>query len=170
VNNTRRALAPEKEKTAVFEKILYPTDFSEVAAKAVDYLKQLKSAGAEEVVVLNVIHQRVIDTIGTINSVAYFHDGRYVENPDEAIDKLVAERKKRLEPIVADLEAVGFKVKMLVRMGSPRREILRVEKEENVSAIVIGSHGRSNIAEMLIGSVSEKVVRRSRVPVIVIKR
>jgi nucleotide-binding universal stress UspA family protein len=39
-----------------------------------------------------------------------------------------------------------------------------------VSAIVIGSHGRSNVAEMLIGSVSEKVIRRCRVPVLVIKR
>jgi len=47
---------------------------------------------------------------------------------------------------------------------------LRVEEEEKVSLIVIGSHGKTNIKEMLMGSVSEKVVRRAKNPVLVIKR
>jgi len=50
------------------------------------------------------------------------------------------------------------------------REILRVEEEEGVSIIVIGSHGKTNIKEMLLGSVSEKVIRKSKNPVLVIKR
>ena len=154
----------------MFEKILYPTDFSDVAGKSVDYLKQLIKAGAREIVILNVIHQRILDTIGTINSVAYFHDGRFIEDPEKAIQKIVDERKERMEPIVKELEAAGYRVKTLIRMGSPRKEILEVEKEEDVSAIVIGSHGRSNMAEMLLGSVSEKVVRRCKVPVLVVKR
>jgi len=45
-----------------------------------------------------------------------------------------------------------------------------VEKEEDVSAIVLGSHGKSNIKEMLLGSVSEHVIRHCKKPVIVIKR
>jgi len=162
-------MALQKE-AAVFDKILYPTDLSDVAGKAVDYLKRLKAAGAKEIVVLNVINQRIVDTISTINSVAYFHDGRYIEDPEKAIEKLIEERKSRMAPIVGELEEAGFRVKMMVRLGNPRREILQVEKEEEVSAIVIGSHGRSNVAEMLIGSVSEKVIRRSTVPVLVIKR
>jgi nucleotide-binding universal stress UspA family protein len=154
----------------VFDKILYPTDFSDVAAKALDYLKALRKAGAEEVVVLNVINQRVLDTIGTIHSVAYFQDGRYVEDPEKAVEKLAEDRERRLDPIVSELEGAGYRVKMLVRTGNPRKEILKAEKEECVSAIVLGSHGRSNVAEMLIGSVSEKVVRRSKTPVLVVKR
>ena len=45
----------------MFKKILYPTDFSEVAVKALEYIKQLKEAGSQEVVVLNVINQRILD-------------------------------------------------------------------------------------------------------------
>ena len=45
----------------MFKKILYPTDFSEVATKALDYIKQLKEAGSQEVVILHVINQRIID-------------------------------------------------------------------------------------------------------------
>jgi nucleotide-binding universal stress UspA family protein len=47
---------------------------------------------------------------------------------------------------------------------------LRVEKDEDVSAIVIGSFGVSNLQELFLGSVSEKVIRRCARPVFVIKR
>jgi nucleotide-binding universal stress UspA family protein len=48
--------------------------------------------------------------------------------------------------------------------------VLKVAEEENPSVIVVGSHGKSNLEEMLLGSVSEKVVRKSRHPVLVVKR
>jgi nucleotide-binding universal stress UspA family protein len=159
-----------KKENCVFEKILYPTDFSDVAAKALNYIKQLKDAGTKEVIVLNVIHQRIIDTLGTIRSTAYFQDARYMNDSEEAVKKLEADRRERLAPVVDELEAHGLLVKIRVEKGLPVKEILRAEKEEGVSAIVLGSHGRSNVAEMLIGSVSEKVIRRSQTPVLVIKR
>ena len=64
----------------------------------------------------------------------------------------------------------GLIVKVRIETGVPLKEILKVEEEEKVSAIVIGSHGKTNIKEMLLGSVSEKVIRRSKNPVLVIKR
>ncbi|MBW2675584.1 MAG: universal stress protein, partial [Deltaproteobacteria bacterium] len=51
----------------------------------------------------------------------------------------------------------------------PYMGVLDVEKKEKVSAIVIGSHGMSNIAEILLGSVSEKIVRRAKSPVLVVR-
>ena len=53
--------------------------------------------------------------------------------------------------------------------GMSVREILRVEEEEGISVTVIGSHGRSNLKEIFLGSVSEKVIRKSKNPVFVIK-
>jgi len=47
----------------MFEKILYPTDFSDASKKALDYIKQLKGAGTKEVVVLHVIDEREIEHI-----------------------------------------------------------------------------------------------------------
>lgn len=64
----------------------------------------------------------------------------------------------------------GFDVKVRIERRIPLREILRVEEEEGVSVIIIGSHGKTNIEEMLLGSVSEKVIRRSQKPVLVVKR
>ncbi len=50
------------------------------------------------------------------------------------------------------------------------KKILEVAEREDVSVIVLGSHGRSNFEEVLLGSVSEEVVRKARVPVLVVKR
>jgi len=44
------------------------------------------------------------------------------------------------------------------------------EEEKDVSVVVLGSHGKSNIKEMLLGSESEKVIRKSKKPVLVVKR
>jgi universal stress protein A len=154
----------------VFKTILYPTDFSDTAAKSLDYIKQLHKAGAKKIILLNVIHQRVLDTLETIQMAAYFQDARYHEDKNGAELKLEKERKDKIAPIAAELKAVGFEVKIRIEKGYPVREILRIEKEEAVSAIVLGSHGRNNFLRSRIGAVSEKVVRRAVAAVLLVKR
>ena len=61
-------------------------------------------------------------------------------------------------------------MKLRIERGIPLTELVRVEQGEGVSLIVIGSHGKSNVVEMLLGSVSEKVIRKSGTPVLVVKR
>jgi len=144
----------------VFEKILFPTDFSDVAARALEFVKQLKDSGAEEVVVLNVIEEK------------YFYLSEEYPTVDlEALDKnLKKDMMKKLAPVANALYEKGYKVKVITAKGIPASEILRVEREERVSIIVLGSHGVSNLKEMLLGSVSEAVIRKSCQPVLVVKR
>ena len=78
--------------------------------------------------------------------------------------------KVEMNSIEEDLLETGFNVKTRIEKGVPASEILRVGNEENVSAIIIGSHGMSNLQGMLMGSVSEKVIRKSENPVLVVKR
>lgn len=154
----------------MFKTILYPTDFSDTAGKSLDYLKQLRNAGAQKIILLNIIHQRVLDTLETIHKAAYFQDARYQEDMDEAEQRMKKERSNKMAPIAAELTDVGFEVKIRIEKGYPVREILKVEKEEKISVIVLGSHGRNNIIRARIGSVSEKIIRRSVAPVLLIKR
>ena len=145
----------------MFEKILYPTDFSDVAEKALTYIKKLKDSGAREVVVLHVIDERGFERLHRFMG----------EEKFEALKKhREKEVQKHLKGIAKDLTEAGLKVMLRVETGIPVQEILRVEKEEDVSALVIGSHGMSNLQEFFLGSVSEKVIRRSIGPVFVIKR
>jgi nucleotide-binding universal stress UspA family protein len=144
----------------MFKNILFPTDFSDVSEKALGYIKKLKDGGAEKVVVVHVIDQRAMQAY-------YQYD---LASPLTLEKEITALAEKGLKKIEDDLKKSGFKVKTRLQMGFPIREILNAEKEENISVIVIGSHGKSNLEEMFLGSVSEKVVRKCKKPIFVIKR
>jgi nucleotide-binding universal stress UspA family protein len=144
----------------MFEKILYPTDFSDASKKAIDYLVQLKDAGAKEIVILHVIDEKGIDAVYRYGA------GSAVE----IIGAIEKEARQEGEKIEKKLKQHGLEVKVRIETGVPLKEILKVEEEEKVSAIVIGSHGKTNLEEMVLGSVSEKVIRKSKNPVLVIKR
>lgn len=144
----------------MFTKVMYPTDFSDVSKKALDYIKQLKEGGAETVVVLHVVDQRGIQAIEQYAS----------SNSLKLEREIMEDAKKELEAVGKEIEKSGLKVKTRLEIGVPLREILRAEQEEEVSVIVIGSHGKSNLEEMFLGSVSEKVARRCKRPILIIKR
>ena len=149
----------------MLKKILYPTDFSDVSKKALNYIKQLKEAGAQEVIVLHVIDDRDI--------AAFLGPDEGTSVAGAQLDKIIGVMHQRaLEEAAAtekELKAGGLQVKVRIEQGTPFRDILRVEEEEQVSIIIIGSHGKSVVKEMLLGSVSEKVVRNCKKPVLVIK-
>jgi nucleotide-binding universal stress UspA family protein len=144
----------------MFEKILYPTDFSDVSKKALGYLTQLKDAGTKEIVVLHVIDEK------GIYAIARYGAG----SADLIIGEIEKEAREEGKKLENRLRQSGFNVKVRIETGVPLKEILKAEQEEKVSAIVIGSHGKTNLAEMFLGSVSEKVIRQSKSPVLVIKR
>ena len=146
----------------MFKKILYPTDFSDVAAKALDYIKQLKETGSQEVVLLHVINQRIVD--GLMRHAMLDKDiMQWRLKAEEIAQESLMETGKQLEDM-------GFDVKCTVKTGFPWDVILDVEKREAPSIIIIGSHGRSNIGDIFLGSVSDRVIRKSKRPVLVIKR
>jgi nucleotide-binding universal stress UspA family protein len=151
----------------MFAKLLYPTDFSDVSKKALAYLKSMKDAGAEQVIVLRVINAKRIDCISKGVAMAGKEASRFLK---DVYEELLAEAFAQVKPIEAELKNAGLDVKVRVERGIPHSKILEVAEEEKVSAIVLGSHGRSNLGDMILGSVSDHVIRHSRKPVLVIKR
>ncbi len=151
----------------MFRRVLFPTDFSEPSMKALDYITRLKEVGTEEVVIVHVIDEREITMIasggagflGTVPAVETETQKRLREE----IQHSIIESRRRLE-------RAGMKVTVRTPIGSPQREIVRTADEEGVSLIVIGSHGRSNLRERLLGTVSEYVIKNARLPVLVVKR
>ena len=147
----------------MFRKILYPTDFSDVSKIAIEYIKQLKESGVKEILVLHVIDERDAQF-----NYLYIMD-EYTG--DKSLkQRLENEARKGLTEIKDKLKDFGFKITARIEFGVPLKEILKAEQEEDISIIIIGSHGKSNVAEMLLGSVSEKVVRKCKKPVLVVKR
>lgn len=136
----------------VFKRVLYATDFSDSAEKVIDYLKQMKNAGCEEIVVYHVQDTRML----------YHHSKKKLEEFNR-IDL------NRLQKIKTRLEQFGFKnVKTKLETGVSISKILETSDKLDVSLIAMGAHGRSKVAEMLLGSVSENVVRQSTKPVLLV--
>jgi nucleotide-binding universal stress UspA family protein len=121
---------------------------------------QLKDAGTEEVVILHVVDTRNL----------HIPDIYAIMDLSVLGEKQAISAKKKANKMTKKLRDIGIKTIIRIEKGIPFKEILRAEKEEDVSLIVIGSHGTSNVKEMLLGSVAEKVVRKAEKPVLVVKR
>jgi nucleotide-binding universal stress UspA family protein len=145
----------------MFHKILYPTDFSDVSAKGLAFVERLQEAGTKEVVVFHVIDLRHFDALIS-------HDSTF--RVKAIVASLETAALDKLNAVADSLRDKGFTVKVRLGKGIPFHEILKAADEEEVSAIVIGSHGVSNVEEMFLGSVSEKVIRKSKQTVLVVKR
>lgn len=136
----------------MFTRILAPTDFSDCAEAAFGVVKKLKGAGAEEVILLHVQDERTMK-----------------HRPPEQLAEFDRLDREQLEEMCRALTLHGLRSKALLRHGIPFLETLKVAEEEEVCLIVLGSRGRSAIAELVAGSTFENVVRHSRKPVLVIR-
>jgi nucleotide-binding universal stress UspA family protein len=146
-------------KEKMFRKVLFPTDFSAVSRKALEYVKELKELGTEEIVLLNVIK----------NQYYYLSEDSFLKDLEGPVEELKKEVKEKLIPIAYELQERGFKVKAVIAGGVPFSKILEVAQKEKVSSIVLGSQGKGILKKIFLGSVSEAVVRGSKHPVFVIK-
>ncbi|RUM88461.1 MAG: universal stress protein [Thermovibrio sp.] len=154
----------------LFRKILYPTDFSELAEVAKEYVKKLKEANAEEVVVLHVIHPLEFSLPQFDDPFALDVATIYAHIPE--IEKLILDRhEEMLKKIEKELKELGFQVKTVMTVGDPKSEIVRVAEEERVNVIVIGYHGKGIIERILeMGSTAKAVIKDAKCPVLVVKK
>jgi len=80
-----------------------------------------------------------------------------------------ATARDRIEGWAAKVRAEGVEVETHIRAGHPDVEIGKYADDTEADLLVIGTHGRTGLAHLLIGSVAEKVVRTSKVPVLVVR-
>ena len=140
-------------------KILHPTDFSGCAAQAeataVDLARQLDG----ELVLFQVLVETPLYAEGLLNMPA-------VQRVYDAQRKWSEET---LEARAGDLRQRGIKASWRVQVGVPFEEIVRVAEEERADMIVMGTHGRSGLNRVLLGSVAERVVATSPCPVMTVR-
>ena len=135
---------------AMLKTILAPTDFSDLSAHGVRYACQLARDMGAALIIFNVV---VLDESNAVNK------------------REIEQHKKRLEEFVAEKVAdagVGLKVRQMVDAGQPFGAIVDRAEKEGVDLIVMSSHGRSGLSRMLIGSVTDKILRGGSCPVLVV--
>ncbi len=140
--------------------ILVPTDFSEASETAFQYAKTVAEAfGAS----LHLVH--VMEDLLAHAWTAEV----YVASMPQLREEIEKEAQERLGSMLSVEERLRFKAVMSLVAGNPFIEIIRYAKTHNVDLIVLGTHGRGPIAHMLLGSVAEKVVRKSPCPVLTVR-
>lgn len=139
------------------ETILVPTDGSEPSTEALEYAFETYPDAR-----ITALH--VIPVPGGYWA-AFGDPGREIPNYERAQEHA----EEVLEEARAVAEAHDYDLDTETLTGKPERAIVTHAEEGGFNAIVIGSHGRDGVSRLLLGSVTETVVRRSPVPVVVVR-
>ncbi len=141
----------------LYDRILVPTDGSPEGERAVRHALELAT-----------VHDASVDALYVINTASYA--GMPMETSWEGVDDLLrADADAAIVTVEEIAAAHGVAVNTAVVDGSPSREIIRYAEENDCDLIVMGTHGRGGIDRLLLGSVAEKVVRGSEVPVLTVR-
>ena len=138
----------------MYDRILFPTDGSKGAEKAVEHALSLAEKYDAELYVLNVVDIRSQSTADVWNNV---------------LGELEEAGREITEEIVESAKDESIEVNSEVIKGIPSKEIVSYAEENDVDLIVMGTHGRTGLDRVLMGSVAEKVVRTADSPVMTVR-
>lgn len=145
------------------KKILVCTDFSDSAKRAVDYAAKLAEANHAKLVVLTVLPDLLLSdeelVMARVN----------VESIRAESQKQIAAAQAKLVKHMRPAALKKLRPQFVVRDGKAFVEIIRTAKELKADLIVISSHGQSRLAEMLLGSTTERVVQKAPCSVLVVR-
>ena len=146
----------------MYSRILVPLDGSELAECALEHVRAIaQGLQVDKVVLLRVLEPHL--------SLLTPHDDTAVRRAREAADKLEADARGYLNKVAGNLKKDGLPVETeLVVNGEPAAKIIESAKEDEATLIIISTHGRSGVSSWLFGSVAERVVRHSPVPVLMV--
>jgi len=138
--------------------ILLPTDFSKTSLTAAEYAVELAHEYNAKLHVLNVLEKT--PPILAIRSLDLSRE-KIIESIDADAQAQIDDCIKRIKKI-KNVEIIS-----VIRKGIDYEEIIKYSKEKKIDMIVIATHGRTGILHTLLGSVAEKVIRYSKIPVLV---
>lgn len=142
----------------MYRKILVPLDGSKVAEGVLPHAKSLAYSEGAELILLTVAANPAMDFV--------FSDPGLAQS---AVHEQEEHSRKYIAGIEDELKAAGFKTSALLRVGSVAEVILGVAEELDVDAIAMSTHGRTGPARWLLGSIADRVVHNSKVPVLLIR-
>ena len=126
-----------------------PIDFSVCSIRALRYGEELARRFGAEIVLLHVDQPLVLES--------------------ELAETRRSANEEELEALVALLRDRGIRARSVVCSGGPAEQVMKAAAAEHADLIVMGTHGRTGLAHVLMGSVAESVVRRATCPVVTVR-
>jgi nucleotide-binding universal stress UspA family protein len=135
--------------------ILVPIDFSGYAEQALEYAIDLANKLSARLTLLHVIQ---LMPVGVVEGATL---------PYSYLQELETDIQQRMETYRQRVQTAGLENAVVVEHGMPFQSIVDLARDQHVDLIVMGTHGRTGLAHMFLGSVAEKVVRLAPCPVLV---
>ncbi len=142
----------------IIKNILVTTDFSDFSAAAVEYASSFALLYGARIHLVHVIEPGAVVGVHNVEL-----------NTDALVNELEANAQEDMRKFVYWKLKNNTNLEQVILRGEPQREIVRYAQENEVDLVVIATHGRTGLAHILMGSVAEKIVRLSPVPVLAVK-
>jgi nucleotide-binding universal stress UspA family protein len=143
----------------LFERVLIPTDFSEYSRKTIEYSKELSDVGVKEIVLFHAgLYDPFVLSLARVNI-------------DDYVAKIKEKAEKNLDEQANILREFGLQVRtrFIATSNDPADAIIDVVEDEYANLIVMGSKGHNWLKQKLLGGVTEEVIRRSKVPILIMR-
>lgn len=140
--------------------IVVPTDFSAYAEQAFTWALGLATDHKAKIVLMHAVPPTTYFA---------FPETMYLTDFAKLEEEVMADARNRLVDFVARKGTPGATVETRVVVGEAVWEICQVATQEQAELIVMGSHGRTGLSHVLLGSVAERVVRHAPCPVLVVR-
>ncbi len=139
----------------MFKKILCPVDFSDTSMNAANNAINFSMEIKAEITFIHIIDIQAMQNIGDLS-------GGGIND----INLLIEEEKPVLSKLKEECDKKGIKVKTVLTHGEPVSVILETIKEDGHDLIIMGTHGKTGLRRLVLGSIAENVVRKSDIPVL----
>lgn len=142
------------------KRILVAVVFTEYAEGLLKYAAQIAEDLNAELIVASIINSRDVEAVGTIAAMGYDVDSEHY------VSGIKEERQQALDQILRKISIPAEKIRSIFEIGHPTEELLKIAVKEKADLIIMGIKGRTDLEHVLVGSVAEKVFRRSPVPIL----
>lgn len=142
------------------KRIMVAVGFNGYAQELLSYAIRIARGLGAELIIVSIINSRDVEAVSTIAAMGYDVDSEHY------VSSIREERQQALDRILKKTSDPSLSIRTIVKTGNPTDELLLLSQTENIDLIIMGIKGRTELRHMLIGSVAEKVFRRSPVPVL----
>ena len=150
----------------MFRRILFPTDFSKGAERVIKNFMKRNKVRIGEMILLHVVSYDILDTLMEGKELLYESEKKEEE---EIKEKLIKKGERKLNKVKNDISSIADKIITMVKIGIPYEEIIKTAEEENVSLILLPSHGKLGFSHEIFGSTTMRVLKKTKKPVLLIK-
>ena len=148
-----------KDRTAAFRRILHPSDFSPASAPAFRKAVEMARVSRARLLIVHVLPP--VAQVPDVYIATRMHEG--------LLRAQRAQGQKQLDRLVIKARRAGVRASsVLLDFGVAHERIVRIARSTRSQLIVMGTHGRTGLAKIMLGSVAERVVTTARCPVLTV--